>query len=262
MLVGEGLGGHVALQAAIKLESVVGVLAVGSPLKTGLQSEWISLAFAHDVPTLSGQLSASDAVALAKALFSPAPAPQWAGEAVQRTDPRCRGDILKTELSDDLEAVAKLNAQGRLFGLAYGALNEIISINYLASLDLKLWRDAIQVVPGGSACLSAQCPGPFAFMLRDFVNDAIRYVPHRDQDSVVTGVPTTTERANTRRVIAAKPAPATVAHPAARFEPYIEGHNEPKYRPDTLPTHSKYARGKVPAGQVSEPRSLICLRFT
>jgi pimeloyl-ACP methyl ester carboxylesterase len=49
VLVGVGLGGHIAMQVARNNRLVVGVLALGTPLKTGVLSEWAGIALSADV---------------------------------------------------------------------------------------------------------------------------------------------------------------------------------------------------------------------
>ena len=77
----------------------MGVLTIGTPLKTGVQSEWASMALAPDAELLTReQLMGSEAAELAKALFSPTPPPSWAEPAIARADGRFRSAILRAEL--------------------------------------------------------------------------------------------------------------------------------------------------------------------
>jgi hypothetical protein len=113
-------------------------------------------------------------------------------------------------------------------------------------------------VPGGSASIPWTRPMQFSLMLRDFVNAAIRHVPEKEIEGVTTGHATSTGSVpDARRTISRKEAPSTMAHPAARFEPAVEGHNEPVYRPNSSPTGSKYARGKIPPGTVADIHALV-----
>ena len=63
-------------------------------------------------------------------------------------------------------------------------------------------------------------------------------------------MPQTEPVLDARRSKSRREVPDSMAHPSARFEPHVEGHNEPVYRPEVSPNKSKYARGKMPAGQV------------
>lgn len=150
VLVGWSLGGHILLEALVRLSKAAGLMIfatppVGKPMaaEAFLPHPIIPLLFTRD-------LSAAEAnVVTATFLGSGSPVPQFFSQDLQRTDGRAREalgySIGHGDYVDEISIVADFN---RPLAIVHGDMDQLVNLSYIQSLTIPtLWQGAIQIIP-------------------------------------------------------------------------------------------------------------------
>lgn len=150
VLVGWSLGGHILLEALVRLPKAAGLMIfatppVGKPMaaEAFLPHPIIPLLFTR-------ALSAAEAnVVIAAFLGSGSPVPQFFSQDLQRTDGRAREalglSIGQGNYADEIGIVTDL---ARPLAILHGELDPLVNLSYIKSLTIPtLWQGEIQVFP-------------------------------------------------------------------------------------------------------------------
>jgi pimeloyl-ACP methyl ester carboxylesterase len=178
-LVGSSLGGHIALQSAVMIPDIRGIMIIGTaPLNKPLTvedkffpSKLIDLIFS---PTLSE----SEAFAWASLLMAPnssAPLHTLVHD-ILATDPQAREclgkSIAHAEYLDETEIIAQLSIP---IAIVQGAREQIIKQSYIQSLKVpNLWRNKPQIINNAGHFVHFEQPEAFNLMVTEFIESCDR----------------------------------------------------------------------------------------
>lgn len=259
VFVGVGLGGQVVLAASGGLPAAAGFIVCGAPLMSpgDVPSKPCTAAYA---PYASkGQLSDADIAAIQSLCHAPTPdkIPAWVPEVIRKTDSRFR-PLFTASLqgSNDTDAMRELADHRRPVCVIQGGCDATVQLAHVCSLQVKLWRSAVQLIPAVGAVVPILAPDSFSTLVRDFVLDATNnyYTPYELESPFPVGV--SPER---RDPLRPRVHPGTMPHLANRFELPIDDTAEPVYRPPVRADafNNPYVHGRVPPGSLPHPE----LRF-
>lgn len=176
VVVGESLGGHVALEAAARGVQFSGIMITGTP-PVGYDPEAMGKAF-HQTPILAlsfqEELSEEEAKLYAgHGIANPVAETDTFLSDVIRTDGNVRthlGESLgQGQFADEVSLVRDMDIP---LSVVIGEADPYINIDYLRSLNYRnLWRNEVQIVPDCGHAPFWEQPETFNEMLMGFVTE-------------------------------------------------------------------------------------------
>ena len=176
ILMGHSLGGHIAIEAAGKLDGLRGIMAWGTPPLTYRD---IGLSPFTDHPAIplifSENLDEKDVDALSKAYWSKnSEPPSVISKKIIQTDPAFRSAMSKSieagEWVDEVEVIEALSCP---VALGIGEHDVIVNREYiLKAVEEKIWDKKLQIIPGAGHSAHMENPGEFNRWVEEFVESA------------------------------------------------------------------------------------------
>jgi len=176
VLLGWSLGGHIVLEMAAQWSGVTGVVISGTP-PIGGNPDDLAAAFLpseHMELTFKSEFSEEEACAYAQETIGEnVPLESWMIEGARRADGRFRSQMIEAAMSgrgrDQKEIVATLQVP---LAVLHATEDPFISLDYLKQLSYaKLWRGAVQELPGAAHAPFWQDPETFNALLAAFLED-------------------------------------------------------------------------------------------
>ena len=173
VLVGHSLGGHIALQAGARGLRAKAIMVFGTPPLGSPPALDEAFNFGSSSELLyKGKLDENEARSLARAFLGGVaePAPCFV-KSILATDPAARpcfgASIGVAQALDERVFLSSFDGQ---VALVLGEGDSLVNRNYVASVSAKrLWRGALQIVPGGSHSTQYDAPEAFNALLGAFL---------------------------------------------------------------------------------------------
>jgi pimeloyl-ACP methyl ester carboxylesterase len=174
ILVGHSLGGHVALEAAGSGFDIAGLLIFGTPpfrtvseVASGFLPPVAEGILFRAHPTMEEMQRA------ARSFMPPGTLPpEYYARSLAATDGGCReqiaADIAVGEMVNECEVARRM---GQRAAIVHGEHDQLISLPFIESLDLPLWRGAVQVIKGAGHCPQHDTPEEFNLLLQQFLTE-------------------------------------------------------------------------------------------
>lgn len=175
IFVGSSLGGHVVLEASADLPSAAGFAISGAPpigFPPAMGEAFLpcpSLAVAFEQHPTDAEIRGFQ-----ESLLAPgAPVPAAFREDFLRTDGRARGalgaSIASGGYADEIEIVARLT---KPLAIVHGAQDQLVNARYYERLSIpRLWRGAVQVIPGAGHAPHWEAAAEFDALMEAFARD-------------------------------------------------------------------------------------------
>lgn len=177
VVVGQSLGGHVALEAAIGNPKILGLFLSGAFPTPGDPTR-LSHGFTDNPGLAVGMketLDNDDVVIFSQNHVDEnfAACPPFVFDDIRRTDPLARRCFFESVFRKDYaDAEAFVRTDPRPLALIYGAHDKLINTDHAASRGYRnLWRNAIQFVENAAHTPAWEAPAEFDALLRAFLSD-------------------------------------------------------------------------------------------
>lgn len=174
VLFGHSLGGHLAIEAASAIDSIEGIIALGTPPLTSVETIHSPFLEHPAFPLLlQGELSDDQVDQLARSFWNEdLRVPGWVSESIRATDPVFRSAFGKSiaagELKDEVAEIKKLDFP---VALAVGEHDTLISRNYIQGVagDI-IWKKSVQIIKGAGHSAQAEKPDQVNRIIFDYVS--------------------------------------------------------------------------------------------
>jgi len=173
VLFGHSLGGHLAIEAASDIQSVKGIISLGTPPLTSIETN-ASPFLEHPVlPSLfQGELSDDQIDRLARSFWNDrVPIPGWIADAIMATDPEFRSAFGKSVVTGALkDEVNEMKQLGFPVALTVGEHDALINHEYLQEVagDI-IWKKSVQVFKGAGHSAQAEKPDEVNGLIFDYI---------------------------------------------------------------------------------------------
>jgi len=174
VLFGHSLGGHLAIEAASGIESVKGIIALGTPPLTSMETSHIPFLEHPAFPSLlQGELSDDQVDQLARSFWKDGEdVPVWIAESIKATDPEFRSSFGKNvaagALKDEVAEMKKLHFP---VALAVGEHDTLINRQYIQEVAGEImWNKSVQVINDAGHSAHAEKPDQMNRLIFDYVS--------------------------------------------------------------------------------------------
>lgn len=175
ILVGNSLGGHIALQSLNRLQTVKGTLIfMTPPLESPPQLEPAFHAVPIGAKFFTADISKKDAIELGKKCFArTSRIPRSFYSDFLRADPKARGDLPVTLKPPTLlNEVSAIKDRKVPIGIIHGKQEQFVNLEYIKKLNLpQVWKGAIQIIPQSAHYPQIENPRRFNRLLKSFVQE-------------------------------------------------------------------------------------------
>ena len=171
ILIGHSLGGHLVVNAASKIDNLVGIVAMGAPFlgmppamdRAFLPNPSIGYGF-------QGKLDDAQCMDLALAFWSGDNPPYWIKEAIKNTDPNARAylgqSMAQGKMYDELKILKSLQVPIAIF---HGKNDTLVRREYFDEIEIPtLWKNQVHDMEGGH-CFFYENPRAFNALLEEFI---------------------------------------------------------------------------------------------
>ncbi len=173
ILLGHSLGGHIAIEAADKLNGLLGIMAWGTPPLTYEKTASAPFREHLAIPLLfSEELVTNNIRTLSKAYWSDdQEPPSGIAKNISHTDPVFRSILSKSietgEWEDEVKIVESLSSP---IALGIGEFDALINCDYIReTVAGKLWRKTLHTIPGAGHSAHMENPSDFNKWAESFI---------------------------------------------------------------------------------------------
>lgn len=174
VLFGHSLGGHIAIEAASGIESLKGIIALGTPPLTSIETSHTPFLEHPAFPSLmQGELSDDQINQLACSFWKEGEeVPVWITESIRATDPEFRSSFGKSvaagALKDEVAEMKKLHFP---VALAVGEHDALINHQYIQEVAGKIiWNKNVQVIKEAGHTAHAEKPDQVNRLIFDYIS--------------------------------------------------------------------------------------------
>jgi len=174
VLFGHSLGGHLAIEAASGIESVKGIIALGTPPITSMKTSHTPFLEHPAFPSLlQGELSDDQINQLARSFCKDGEeVPGWIAESIRATDPEFRSSFGKSVAAGALkDEVAEMKKLYFPVALAVGEHDVLINQQYIQEVAGEvMWNKNVQVINEAGHSAHAEKPDQVNQLIFDYVS--------------------------------------------------------------------------------------------
>lgn len=174
VLFGHSLGGHLAIEAASNFDNLIGIIALGTPPLTSIETTHGPFLEQTAFPLLLlGELNDDQVDKLARSFWNEDQrVPELISEAIRATDPEFRSVFSKSVAAGELkDEVLEMKRHNFPVALAVGEHDALINRDYIQNVaGDAIWKNSVQVIKGAGHSAHAEKPEAMNQLIFDYIH--------------------------------------------------------------------------------------------